>query len=146
MLKRIVKIVFATVCVLLVLMLGYLLAGPLFRKWVVYPRMEEARQTIWDSYRKPSKVIPLAAYTGVTHAHSYWSHDSRGSLKEILDGAKQAELDFIFFADHAHDKLDTFPRSFHGVFEGVIFEAGTETSGNYGGGKCSRRCAKAYWI
>ncbi|WP_026967661.1 hypothetical protein [Algoriphagus terrigena] len=134
MIKRIFKVVFAIVFVGLVLLLGYLFTGPLYNKWVVYPRMDEARQTIWDSYRKPFEVIPLAAYSGVTHAHSYWSHDSRGSLKEILDGAKQAELDFIFFADHARDKLDTFPRSFHGVFEGVLFEAGTETSGNYGGG------------
>ena len=134
MIKRLFKFVFAIVFVGLVLLLGYLFAGPLYNKWVVYPRMEQARQDIWDSYQKPATVIPLAEYTGVTHAHSYWSHDSRGSLKEILDGAKQAELDFIFFADHAHDKLDTFPRSFHGKFEGVIFEAGTETSGSYGGG------------
>ncbi len=134
MTKRIFKVVFAIVFVGMVLLLGCLFAGPLYNKWVVYPRMEQARQDIWDSYQKPATVIPLAEYTGVTHAHSYWSHDSRGSLKEILDGAKQAELDFIFFADHAHDKLDTFPRSFHGKFEGVIFEAGTETSGSYGGG------------
>lgn len=134
MFKRILKIVFVLAFVLLVLVLGYLLSGPLYRKWVVYPRMEQARQAIWDSYRKPEIVIPLTEFTGVTHAHSYWSHDSRGSLKEILDGAKQAELDFIFFADHAHDKLDTFPRSFHGVHEGIIFEGGTETSGSYGGG------------
>lgn len=129
MFRSILKAVFGIGFILLVLAMGYLLAKPLYRKWVVYPRLEESREAIWKSYRKPETVIPLAEYTGVMHAHSYWSHDSRGSLNEILTGAKQAELDFIFFADHAHDKLDTFPRSYHGIFEGVIFEAGTETSG-----------------
>jgi hypothetical protein len=134
MFKRILKRVFTFVFAVLVILLGYWFSGPLYRKWVVYPRMEQARQAIWDSYRKPDVVIPLSEFTGVTHAHSAWSHDSRGSLKEILEGAKEAELDFIFFADHAHNKMDTFPRSFHGVYEGIIFEAGTETSGSYGGG------------
>ncbi|GAA0878994.1 hypothetical protein GCM10009119_19620 [Algoriphagus jejuensis] len=134
MIKRVFKVVFAFTFVGLLLLLGYLFAKPMYNKWVVYPRLEQGRQEIWDAYRKPLEVIPFTGYTGVTHAHSFWSHDSRGTLKEILAGAKQAELDFIFFADHAHDKLDTFPRSFHGEFEGVIFEAGTETSGSYGGG------------
>ena len=134
MIKRIVKVFFAIAFLSLLLLLGYVFASPLYNKWMLYPRMEQSRKDIWDSYQKPAAAIPLAEYTGVTHAHSYWSHDSRGSLKEILDGAKQAELDFIFFADHAHDKLDTFPRAYHGEFEGVIFEAGTETSGSYGGG------------
>lgn len=132
MFRSILKAVFGIGFILLVLAMGYLLAKPLYRKWVVYPRLEESREALWKSYRKPETVIPLAEYTGVMHAHSYWSHDSRGSLNEILTGAKQAELDFIFFADHAHDKLDTFPRSYHGIFEGVIFEAGTETSGAAG--------------
>jgi hypothetical protein len=60
--------------------------------------------------------------------HSYWSHDSRGVIEEILPAAKKAKLQFIFFADHAHAKLDTFPRSYHGVYDGIIFESGTETS------------------
>jgi hypothetical protein len=134
MFKRILKRVFTFVFAVLVILLGYWFSGPLYRKWVVYPRMEQARQAIWDSYRKPDTVIPLSEFTGVTHAHSAWSHDSRGSLREILEGAKEAELDFIFFADHAHDKMDTFPRSFYGVYEGILFEAGTETSGSFGGG------------
>lgn len=134
MIKRIFKAGLVIASVLIGLSLIYLFSGSLYRKWIVYPRLEQSRQAIWDSYKKPAEVIPLSEYTGVMHAHSFWSHDSRGSLKEILDGANQADLDFIFFADHAHAKQDTFPRSFHGIFDGVIFEAGTETSGSYGGG------------
>lgn len=132
MVKRIIKIVFSIAFVLIGLSLVYLFAGPLYKKWVIYPRLEQSREEIRASYRKPPKVIPIQEYTGVMHAHSYWSHDSRGNLNEILHGAKQAELDFVFFADHAHGKLDTFPRAYHGEFEGILLEGGTETSGSDG--------------
>lgn len=125
--------------VLLIISLGLLAGfvfyfGPAFyKKWVAYPRLEKSRKELWATYQKPVSIIPIPEYTGVMHSHSDWSHDSRGSLKEILKGAKEAGLDFIFFSDHAHSHLDTFPRSFHGVFEGIIFEAGTESSGDGGG-------------
>ncbi|REG82038.1 CehA/McbA family metallohydrolase domain-containing protein [Algoriphagus antarcticus] len=124
---------------MLIILVG-LLAGVIFylgpgfyNKWVVYPRMERSRDELWATYQKPISTIPIPEYTGVMHVHSYWSHDSRGSLKEILKGAKEAGLNFIFFSDHAHSKLDTFPRSFHGLFDGILFEAGTESSGEDGG-------------
>ncbi len=132
MAKRIIKLVFSIVLILVVLSAVYLFAGPCYKKWVIYPRLEQSREEIRASYRKPPTVIHLAEYTGVMHAHSFWSHDSRGSLREILAGAKQAELDFIFFADHAHGKLDSFPRAYHGEFEGILLEGGTESSGSDG--------------
>ena len=49
-------------------------------------------------------------------------------LDEIIPAAKKAGLDFIFLADHAHGKLDTFPRGYNGIYEGLLLVPGTETS------------------
>ena len=98
-----------------------------WRHWVTYPCLEKERAELWTRYQKPQKFITLEEYQGVLHVHSYWSHDSRGVIKEILPAAKKAKLQFIFFADHPHAKLDTFPRAYHGIYDGIIFESGTET-------------------
>ena len=103
------------------------ITGPYFwNNWVIYPRLEKERAQLWSQYKKPKKFINQNEYKGVFHMHSYWSHDSRGTLEEILDAAKKAEFQFLFFSDHPHSKLDSFPRSYHGVYDEIVFEAGTE--------------------
>ena len=101
---------------------------PLWRKWITYPRLEKERQVLWTKYKKPPQIISLESYKGVIHSHTYWSHDSRGSISEIIDAAKKAKLKFIFNSDHKRHQLDTFPRGYHGVYEGIIMESGTEHS------------------
>ncbi len=114
--------------ILLVILFLVITGSSWIRHWITYPRMEKQRAEIWSKYQKPEKYIQLEEYKGILHAHTFWSHDSRGSIKEILPAAKKANLDFLFFSDHAHGKLDTFPRSYHGIYDGIIFEAGTESS------------------
>jgi len=94
----------------------------------VYPKLEKERQELISRYKKPVDHIKQTDYKGVFHSHSYWSHDSRGVLKEILPAAKKAELDFLFLSDHARSKLDTFPRGYKGIYDGLIIEPGTESS------------------
>ncbi len=104
------------------------ITGPAWwSKWVTYPKLEKERAALWAKYKSPEKLIEQTDYQGVLHAHSYWSHDSRGVIKEILPAAQQAELDFIFLSDHIRNKLDSFPRGYHGNYDGVIIEAGTES-------------------
>ena len=110
------------------ILLIVLLWPSLKRAWITYPKLEKKREQLWAKYKKPDRYIEKKAFQGVLHAHSYWSHDSRGTLPEVLDAAKKAGLDFIFFSDHPRGKLDTLPRGFHGVFDGIIMEAGTESS------------------
>ncbi len=129
---KLLKITFFLFLMGVALILTYFFAVPLYNRWIIYPNLEKARQELWATYRKPPQRIILPEYTGVMHAHSYWSHDSRGSLQEILQGARQAELDFVFFADHHHGKLDTFPRAFYGEYDGIWLIGGTETSGDDG--------------
>lgn len=122
---RVVSIVFA---ILIVALLVY--AAPwLWRNMYVYPKLEKTRSELYTQYKKPVDYIKQTDYKGVLHAHSYWSHDSRGVLEEILPAAKKAELDFIFLSDHAHAQLDTFPRGYQGTYNNVLIEPGTERSG-----------------
>lgn len=108
--------------------LAYLFSTPLWNKWVTYPRMDRDILTLAEQYRQPERVILLPSFQGALHAHTYWSHDSRGTLEEILPAAKSAKLDFVFFSDHKRNALDTFPRSIRGLYEGVLFEPGTESN------------------
>ncbi|RMG27029.1 MAG: hypothetical protein D6730_08010 [Bacteroidetes bacterium] len=114
----------------LLTLLGMLLMAPAcYKRWVRYPKLEKARSTLWQSYRQPPQKIELTDYKGVLHSHSYWSHDSRGTLDEILPAAKEAGLQYIFFSDHKRSALDTFPRAYQGLYEGVLMESGTESGG-----------------
>ena len=125
--RRILKIIIGLLIFLILVVL--IITGPyLWNNWVTYPRLEKERRALWLKYKMPKKYIKLDEYKGVFHMHSYWSHDSRGKLNEILPAAKKAGYSFLFFSDHPHSKLDTFPRSYHGVYNGVIFEPGTESS------------------
>jgi len=114
---------------ILLFVLFLIITGPSWwRHWIIYPRLEKERAEIWNKYKKPDTFIEKETYKGILHAHTYWSHDSRGVIEEILPAAKKAKLDFLFFSDHRHADLDTFPRSYHGIYDGIIFEPGTESS------------------
>lgn len=129
--KKAIKIFFYSIIALIgLLLLGlFIIFVPsLWRKVITYPKMEKERAELWTKYRQPEQYIKKNKHMGVLHSHTYWSHDSRGTLAEILEAAKKADLEFIFLSDHIRNKLDTFPRSYHGVFDGIIIEAGTESS------------------
>jgi len=129
--NRIIRIIWRILLGIIVLLfiLFLIITGPSWwRHWVIYPRLEKQRTEIRNTYKKPDKFIEPVCYKGILHAHTYWSHDSRGVIEEILPAAKKAKLDFLFFSDHPHAKLDTFPRSYHGTYDGIIIEPGTETS------------------
>lgn len=129
--KRISGIILKTIIGLigLILVIAFIYAIPsLWRRISVYPKLEKEKMAILSQYKKPQNDITKTDYNGILHMHSFWSHDSRGMLEEILPAAKKAQLEFLFFSDHPHSKIDTFPRSYSGIYDGIIFEPGTETS------------------
>lgn len=128
LLRKLFQLIAILVLILIVVVLIYS-APSLWRKIYTYPKLEKERNELHAKYKKPSNYIQQTDYKGVLHAHSYWSHDSRGILKEILPAAKKAELDFIFLSDHARYQLDSFPRGYHGIYDNIIIESGTEKSG-----------------
>ena len=125
---RLVKLLIILAALIFGIVFIVYIGPPIWHKWITYPRLEEERQELWNKYKRPPQIIPLQSYKGVIHSHTYWSHDSRGTLPEIINAAKLAKLEFIFNSDHKRNQLDTFPRGFYGVFDGVIMEAGTEHS------------------
>lgn len=130
--KKIIRIILKTISALLLvgLLAAMIYAIPSFwRKIYTYPKLDSIKSAIETTYKKPANIIQKTDYKGVLHSHSYWSHDSRGVIEEILPAAKKAELDFIFLSDHAHAQLDSFPRGYHGIYDNVIIESGTERSG-----------------
>lgn len=125
--KKLLKVIFSIILIFIII-LFVIITPYLWKHWITYPSLEEERLELWGKYQKPQKYIQKNEYKGEFHLHSFWSHDSRGSLKEILSAAKKAEYNFLFFSDHARSKLDTFPRSFSGFYDGILFEPGTESS------------------
>lgn len=121
------KILLILIAIVIVAILIYI-SPWIYRRIAVYPKLEKARTELRAQHQTPPQHIPLNHYKGILHMHSYWSHDSRGVLKEIVPAAKEAGMDFLFFSDHPHGKLDTFPRSFNGMYDGILMVAGTETS------------------
>lgn len=132
LLRKWIRKLFQLIGILFVILIiaAFLYSVPsLWRKIYTYPKLEKERNELHTKYKKPYNYLNKTDYKGVLHAHSYWSHDSRGILIEILPAAKKAALDFIFLSDHARSQLDTFPRAYHGVYDNVIIESGTEKSG-----------------
>src|SRR5438128_6131672 len=50
--------------------------------------------------RSVSAPAPYQDVRDVIHAHSYLSHDSRGTPEEIIAGAKKAGMRVLFMTDH----------------------------------------------
>ncbi len=110
---------------LLMLLLVALLPA-LYRHFVTYPKLERELRELQQQRRQAKRAILLQDYKGVLHAHSYWSHDSRGVLAEIIPAAQRADIDFIFFTDHPRSDVDCFPRSYNGMHDGVLIIPGAE--------------------
>lgn len=107
-----------------------IVAGPAFwRNLITYPRLEEAVAK-FNNLRKEPDTDPLFnTYRGVMHVHSYLSHDSEGTLTDIIPAAKNAGIDFIFFTDHPRFDLDTFPHGYNGFYDGILIVPGSEKQG-----------------
>jgi len=63
------------------------------------------------------------------HVHSGFSHDSRGTIEEIIAAAKQAEVRVIMFSEHPANSYDYFVDGHRGVKDGVLLIPGAESGG-----------------
>ena len=68
-------------------------------------------------------------YRGELHLHSSWSHDSKGTISDLVAAAKLRNINFLFLTDHPHGNRDTFPRGYKGLYDGVLVEPGSEKQG-----------------
>lgn len=63
------------------------------------------------------------------HVHSSFSHDSRGTIEEILAAAKEAGVRVIMFSEHPANYYDYFIDGHRGVKDRVLLIPGAETEG-----------------
>ena len=116
------------VALLAVLLVGLLVvfAKPLWRHWVTYPNNQREVEAFALRRKACPDVAGLKTYRGVLHLHSYWSHDSKGTIYDLVSAAKLRNINFIFLTDHPHGDIDSFPRGYKGNYDGVLVEPGSE--------------------
>lgn len=101
----------------------------MWHHWVTYPRLEKQVNEFQKLRKEPAPLTKLHPYRGVLHVHSYWSHDSEGTLYDIIPAAKSAGVEFVFLTDHPRGNIDTLPRGYKGYYDGVLIEPGSEKQG-----------------
>jgi hypothetical protein len=63
------------------------------------------------------------------HVHSHWSHDSRGTIEEIVAAAKATGTTVLMFNEHPAEHYDFFKDGHQGIKEGVLLIPGAESAG-----------------
>jgi hypothetical protein len=63
------------------------------------------------------------------HVHSAFSHDSRGTLEEIVAAAKETGVRVILFSEHPASHYDYVNDGHRGLRDGVLLIPGAETRG-----------------
>jgi hypothetical protein len=86
----------------------------------------EALRTDW---RKVPRSGPFKDYRANLHVHSALSHDSRGTIDEIVKAAKSTGTQVLMFTEHPADHFDILKDGHKGLKNGVLLIPGAETRG-----------------
>jgi hypothetical protein len=129
MIKKILKYLLLFVLGMTVLLVLVLFTPALWNYLITYPSFSKQVNTFQQLRKDPPLLTNLNTYRGVLHVHSYLSHDSKGTLNEMIPAAKTDGIDFIFLTDHPRGDIDTIPKGVHGSYDGVLIESGSEKQG-----------------
>ena len=93
----------------------------------------EAVHRAVEALKKEWRVIPrsgpLQEHRANIHVHSHWSHDSRGSIDEIVAAAKATGTSVLMFNEHPAEHYDFFTQGHQGIQDGVLLIPGAESQG-----------------
>lgn len=93
-------------------------------------KLEAVRQEV-QNFRQSLTALPpddgYAELRAVIHAHCYLSHDSRGTLEQMVAAARATGTDVIMLTDHPSREHDVLTEGFSGSHDGVLFFPGAET-------------------
>jgi len=129
MIIRFIKYLLLTLLGLILITFIILFTPAVWRHLVTYPQLEKEVNEFQKLRKEPAILTTLNTYRGVLHAHSYLSHDSKGTLNDLVSAAKSDDIDFIFLTDHPRGNIDTIPKGFKGNYDGVLIEPGSEKQG-----------------
>jgi hypothetical protein len=108
------------------------------------PRLERIHEDVKRLQSLPRTAPARGRYEdvrAVLHAHSYLSHDSRGTAEEIIAGAKAAGVRVLFMTDHYTPDRRFLTEALRGTRDGILFIPGAELSQ----GLLTFRMEKATW-
>ena len=98
-------------------------------------KMERLRATHERVQALAEQRVPVELSSGyddvrtLLHVHSAFSHDSRGTIDEILSAAKATGVRVIMFTEHPADHYDYIKDGHQGLVDGVLLIPGAETEG-----------------
>ncbi len=72
---------------------------------------------------------PYREFRANLHVHSSLSHDSRGTIDEIVAAAKTVGTQVLMFTEHPAETYDFFNDGHQGIKDGVLVIPGAETKG-----------------
>jgi hypothetical protein len=91
--------------------------------------VHRAVEALRDERQEAPRPGPFREYRANLHVHSHWSHDSRGTIDEIVAAAKAAGTSVLLFNEHPADHYDFFLDGHHGFNDGVLLIPGAEWQG-----------------
>ena len=95
-------------------------------------KLEAVRRDITALRSERQKFVrpgPFREYRANVHVHSSLSHDSRGTVEEIVAAAKAVGTRVLLFTEHPADHYDYFKDGHSGIKDGVLLIPGAETRG-----------------
>ncbi|MBM4004153.1 MAG: hypothetical protein FJ295_12835 [Planctomycetes bacterium] len=91
--------------------------------------IQESLQALRAARRELPLRGPGGEYCANLHVHSAWSHDSRGTIDEIVAAARRAGTQVLMFNEHPADHYDYLQQGHRGIRDGVLLIPGAETQG-----------------
>ncbi len=91
--------------------------------------VHQAIQALRAEWRRLPRRGPYQEYRANLHVHSAFSHDSRGTIEEIVAAAKATGTRVLMFTEHPSERYDYFKDGHQGFKDGILLIPGAETKG-----------------
>jgi hypothetical protein len=91
--------------------------------------VHQAISSLRSQWQPLPRCGPYGEYRANLHVHSFLSHDSRGTIEEIVSAAKAVGTSVLMFTEHPSDKYDYFKDGHRGLKNSVLLIPGAETGG-----------------
>lgn len=91
--------------------------------------VHQARLRLASERRDLKRSGQWKEYRANLHVHSAFSHDSRGTIDEIVTAAKAAGTHVLMFTEHPADHYDFVKDGHQGMRDGVLLVPGAEMKG-----------------
>jgi hypothetical protein len=95
-------------------------------------RLEAVHKAVAElrtQHQKLDRRGPYKEFRANLHVHSGLSHDSRGTVTEIVAAARACGTGVLLFTEHPAEHYDYYKDGHRGMKDGVLLVAGAETKG-----------------